>query len=110
MLFMYLSSLHFGITYLTFATRSLKPLNNPVLKFYTGSVLFFALVLGIELKHYGICGSWGNALWNGLFETLCVSTTTGFAIIDNAVWPKALTMVIMFPASCAPAPDPLPEA
>ena len=98
MLFMYLSSIHFGITYLTFATRSLKPLNNPVLKFYTGSVLFFALVLGIELKHYDICGSWGNALWNGLFETLCVSTTTGFAIIDNAAWPKALTMVIMFPA------------
>ncbi len=31
--FMFLSSIHFGLIYMTVANRSLKPLNNPVLKF-----------------------------------------------------------------------------
>ena len=31
MLFMYVASIHFGLVFMTFATRSLKPLKNPVL-------------------------------------------------------------------------------
>ena len=98
MLFMYLSSLHFGILFLTVAARSLRPLNNPVIKFYSFSVLAVAIVTGIGLKGHGICAGWADALWNGLFETLCVVTTTGFAILDNAEWPLWIVMVLMFPA------------
>ena len=98
MVFMYLASMHFGLLYLTFVTRSLKPLNNPVVKFYTVSLLVVACIVSVGMKYNGICEGWGDALWNGLFETLCVTSTTGFAILDNAEWPLWIMMVLMFSA------------
>ena len=44
-LFMLMSSTHFGITYMIFATRSLKPLNNPVLKYYLGLLITFSIMV-----------------------------------------------------------------
>ena len=98
MLFIYLSSLHFGVIFLAVVTRSNMPYNNPVTKFYTVWVLLIAVIVGAGLKGNGICPSWGSALWNGLFETLCVTTTAGFAILDNAEWPLWIMMVLMFSA------------
>ena len=98
MLCMYLSSLHFGLLFLTLVNRSLKPLNNPILRFYTICVLVFAVLLGINLKLGGYCGTWADSLWNGLFEVMCISTTTGFAIIDNSTWPGVMCALILIPA------------
>ena len=98
---MYLSSLHFGLIYLSVINRSLKPLNNPVVKYYTSSVLLFAIVLGISLKLNGFFGSWGESLWNGLFEIMCISSTSGFAIADNAHWPAGIgAMLVVVAAVC----------
>ena len=102
MLCMYLSSLHFGLLFMSIVTRSIKPLNNPMVNYYTISVLVFALLLGINLKVNGYCDTWGSSLWNGLFEVMCISTTTGFAIIDNSTWPGLMCALIMIPAAvCA---------
>ena len=60
MLFMYLSSIHFGLLYLTVVTRSLKPLGSPIIKFYTVMVLVVAFFLGIGLKTGGFCQGWGR--------------------------------------------------
>ena len=60
------------------------------------SVVLF--VVGVGLKGNDICPTWGGALWNGLFETLCVTSTSGFAILDNAQWPLWIVMVLMFSA------------
>ena len=98
MVFMYLSSIHFGLVYLSVVTRSLKPLNNPVVKFYTVSIVVVAVIVGAGLKGNAICPTWGGALWNGLFETLCVTSTSGFAILDNAQWPLWIVTVLMFSA------------
>ncbi len=98
MVFMYLSSLHFGIIYLAVITRSIKPYDNPVVRFYTGSIIVVALIVGAGLKGNGICATWGDAVWNGFFETLCVTSTSGFAILDNAEWPMWIVMVLMFSA------------
>lgn len=99
MLCMYLSSLHFGLLFLTVVNRSLKPMNNPVVKYYTGSVLIFALLVAIGLKTGGFFKSWGDSLWNGLFEVMCISSTTGFAIADNAHWPPVLGALIIIAAT-----------
>ena len=98
MVFMYLSSIHFGLVYLSVVTHSLRPLRNPVVRFYTISIVIVAVVVGAGLKGNAICPTWGNALWNGLFETLCVTSTSGFAILDNAQWPLWIVMVLMFSA------------
>ncbi|MBR6183400.1 MAG: TrkH family potassium uptake protein [Bacteroidales bacterium] len=98
MVFMYLSSIHFGLVFLSVVTRSFKPYDNPVVKFYTASIAVVALVVGAGLKGHDICPTWGSAVWNGLFETLCVTSTSGFAILDNATWPLWIVMVLMFSA------------
>lgn len=96
---MYLSSLHFGLLYLAIISRSFKPLNNPVIKYYTGSILLASLLLGIGLKTGGFFGGWGESLWNGLFEIMCISSTSGFAIADNSQWPGALCALIIIVAT-----------
>ena len=57
-----------------------------------------SVLLGIGLKTGGFCRGWGESLWNGLFEVMCISSTTGFAIADNAQWPGALCALIMIVA------------
>ncbi len=96
MLFMYLSSIHFGLIYISVVTRSLRPLRNPVIKFYSISVLAAAFVLSIGLRAERLCSNWGEALWDALFSTLCVSSTTGFAIVDNSLWPMWMVAVLLF--------------
>lgn len=96
--FMFLSSIHFGLIYLSVVNRSLKPLNNPVLKFYVVSLLFFSLATGLSLKWSGTVGEWGKALWFGTFQTVSTASTTGFAIVDNASWPVVANVLIMYVA------------
>ena len=104
MVMMLLSSLHFGLLFLCFASRSLRPLGNPVIKFYLCSLVLFSFLTGLSLKFTGVENSLGRALWDGTFQTLCVASTTGFAITDNASWPWlpcALLMLLTVMCGCA---------
>ena len=96
MLFMYLASIHFGLIYVSFASRSLRPLNNPVLKFYTGCLVFFTVILALILKPGGYESTWGQAFWHSAFQILCIGSSTGFAIVDNAQWPLSAGVVTLF--------------
>ena len=96
MLFMFISSLHFGLVYLTVITRSLKPLNNPVIRFYVGALVVFSLYLAFVLRSQHFSPTFGQALWEGTFQTLCIATTSGFAIVDNASWSMLPNMALVF--------------
>lgn len=98
MVFMYLSSIHFGLIFLCVVNRSLKPLNNPILKFYTIVLVVIAFFTGMSLKLSGVEQSFGRSLWVGAFQTLSIASTTGFAIADNASWPLLPDLLLMFMA------------
>lgn len=98
MVFMYLASIHFGLIFLCVVNRSLKPLNNPILKFYTLSLAVIAFLTAISLRFSGIERSLGKALWDSAFHTLSTASTTGFAIADNSSWPMVPNMLLMFMA------------
>ena len=93
---MYLASIHFGLVYMAFATRSFKPLNNPILKFYTFGLLLFTVLLALILKPGGYEATWGDALWHSAFQVLCIGSSTGFAIVDNASWPLSAGVITLF--------------
>lgn len=93
--FMYLASIHFGLIFLVFATRSFKPLKNPVLKFYSLAILVSALLVSISLRFSGQGFSLGTSIRYGLFQTLSVASTTGFAVVDNASWPMLPCFILM---------------
>jgi len=104
MLFMFLSSIHFGIIYLTIVTCSIKPLRNPVLRFYLMFILVTSTVVCLTLKFSGsVSDSW-QAIRIGCFQTMSVVSTTGFAIADNASWsmlPCAVLMIAGMVCGCA---------
>ncbi|MBO4916846.1 MAG: TrkH family potassium uptake protein [Bacteroidales bacterium] len=96
MIFMYLATIHFGLIYMSIATRSFRPLNNPVLKFYTGCLVSFTIVLAFILKPGGYEPTWGQALWHSAFQIMCIGSSTGFAIVDNAQWPLSAGVITLF--------------
>ena len=103
-LFMLLSSIHFGIIYLALATRSVKPLRNPVLRTYLWALAVAVILVSVSLKFTGSVSSMGEAFRVGAFHTLSITSTTGFAIADNSGWnmlPNAILLVMGVMCGCA---------
>lgn len=85
--FMFLASIHFGIIFMTLVNRSLRPLHNPILRFYTLALVTVAIITSSSLKLQGVDESWGQAFLDGTFHVMSYASTTGFAISDNSTWP-----------------------
>ena len=85
--FMFLASIHFGLVFMALVKRTLRPLNNPVLRFYCIALAAVAVITSVSLKLEGIESSWGKAFLNGTFHVVSYTSTTGFAIADNSSWP-----------------------
>ena len=98
MVFMTISAMHFGFIYAVFATRSLKPLNNSVVKYYIGSIIVISLVTMLSLIFQGDYDSWGRAWLDASFNVVSYMTTTGFAICDNSTWPLLAGIMLMLVA------------
>ncbi|MBE6217246.1 MAG: TrkH family potassium uptake protein [Bacteroidales bacterium] len=98
MVFMAVSAMHFGLLYAVFATRSFKPLNNTVIKYYFGSILVMSVVIALSLITQGGYDSWGRAMMDSAFTVVSYMSTTGFAVCDNSAWPWIAGMVLMLAA------------
>ena len=85
--FMILASTHFGIIYMVFATRSLKPLRNPIFRLYMGLICSASILVTLALKFYAVDQTWGRSFMDATFHVVSYASTTGFAISDNARWP-----------------------
>ncbi|MCI5989503.1 MAG: TrkH family potassium uptake protein [Bacteroidales bacterium] len=94
--FMFLCSVHFGTLFMTVVTRSLKPLNSPVFKYYVSTVVVACLVVSFTLRIGDSGLGLGGALEQGIFHTLSFVSTTGFAIGDNNLWPAFANVVMLF--------------
>ena len=92
---MVVSAMHFGLIYAVFATRTLKPMKNPVVIYYLSSIAVMSLIVTISLLSEGGYTSWGKALLDSSFTVVSYMTTTGFAICDNAVWPVLAGMILI---------------
>ena len=98
MIFMTVAAMHFGLIYAVFATRSIKPMKNPVVVYYLSSIVVMSLVITFTLMSEGGYTSWGKALLDSSFNIVSYMTTTGFAINDNSSWPVLAGMVLMLAA------------
>ncbi len=95
MVFMALAAMHFGLIYAVFATRSLKPLNNAVVKYYIGSIAVMSVIIMLSLMSDGGYDSWGKAWIDASFNVVSYMSTTGFATCDNSSWPYLAGVVLM---------------
>lgn len=95
MIFMAVSAMHFGLIYAVFATRSLKPLKNPVVSYYLGSLAVMSLIIMLSLMVRGGYDGWGRAFMDSSFTVISYMTTAGFAICDNSGWPWLACVVLL---------------
>lgn len=96
MFFMVVSSLHFGMLFMVFSTRSVKPLKNPVVKFFLWSIVIMTVLVTLSLKFQGGYTSWGKALMDASFQVCSYVTTTGFGSVDNREWPLFSLLVLAY--------------
>ncbi|MBP5374231.1 MAG: TrkH family potassium uptake protein [Bacteroidales bacterium] len=85
--FMLAASIHFGLIFVMLVRRTLRPLTNPILRFYLVMLGITATVTCVSLKLQGAEASWGGAIMNGTFHVVSYASSTGFGIADNSAWP-----------------------
>ncbi len=103
-IFMTLSSMHFGVIFASFAKHSLKPLRHPVTKYYLCTIAAISIAITFILRLQGDYGSWGDSFLDAIFQTVSFISTTGFGQADNAAWPvlaNALLMFAVFHCGCS---------
>lgn len=94
--FMALSSLHFGVLFAVVAKRSLKPLRNPISRYYICVIAVFSIIIACSLKIQGGYQTWGKSLLDATFQTVSFISTTGFGQADNAAWPLLANAILLF--------------
>ena len=95
MVFMILASLHFGLIYSSFATRSFKVLQNPVTKFYLLTIFVTSIAIALDIYFGKAVEGFGQSLRVAFFEVIATISTTGFAIADTNGWPVFSTMLMI---------------
>lgn len=96
--FMALSSLHFGVLFAVVAKRSLKPLRNPISRYYICVIAVFSIIIACSLKIQVGYQTWGKSLLDATFQTVSFISTTGFGQADNAAWPLLANAILLFAA------------
>lgn len=102
--FMAVCAMHFGLIYAVFATGSLKPLKNSVVRYYFGSIAVMSMIIMFSLMTKGGYESWGRALLDSSFTVVSYLSTAGFAICNNSTWPWLAGVVLLmasFQCGCA---------
>jgi len=94
-LFMLISAVNFGLHFVAFSKR------NPGIyrfdsetKFFSGVLLISAIVTCITLMAMGTLSA-DKAIIHGLFQTVSIATTTGYASDHFAAWPSFLPIFLI---------------
>ncbi len=93
--FLYISSLHFGLMYAFIVKRSMGLVKSPVFRYYTLLIIILSLLIALNLVTSGTVSSWNEALIDSSFQVVSVITTTGLASVDTNVWPLFSIMLLV---------------
>ena len=94
--FMFLASVHFGLLYSSIATRSIKFFKSPIIRFYLASLLITAIIIAFDIKISGNADTLFTAFRQSIFQVVSISSTTGFATADTAIWPNLSILILMY--------------
>jgi trk system potassium uptake protein TrkH len=94
--FMIVASLHFGLIYASFATRTFKVLKNPVTKFYLATIAIIGVLVGCNLMYSGTIPNFWEAMRHSFFTVVSTISTTGFGSTDTNVWPVFSILLLLY--------------
>ncbi|WP_319380379.1 TrkH family potassium uptake protein [Thiomicrorhabdus sp.] len=97
MFFMFLSGINFALHFSAFRNLSATPyLLDPEFKAYLLLLIGAAVIVTSYLYLQKIYPTFEEALRFGLFQTVSLASTTGFANADFAAWPGFLPILLIF--------------
>jgi trk system potassium uptake protein TrkH len=100
--FMFVAGANFALQYRVVRGNGRALFNDEEMRAYTGVVVAATVILAFFLTSSGM--QIGDAVRHGLFQTVSIITTTGFASVDFNLWSDQTKMVLlglMFIGGCA---------
>lgn len=97
--FMVIAGINFAIHFVAFRPGSPSPLayfRDPESRSYLLWLLAVSLVVCAWLLVTGIYDTAGEGMIKGLFQTVSIATTTGFASAEFSAWPGFLPVLLIF--------------
>ena len=94
-IFMFLSSLHYGLLYASFATRSPKVFRNPVTRFYVSTIVSYTIFITLSLLVSGVETGFFQSVRQSVFAVVSTISTTGFSITDTNSWPVFSIIILL---------------
>ena len=95
--FMLIAGVNFAVHATMLKSLSLRPyLADLQAQWFWTTALLGGLVIGLFLFFNGVYPSLGEALRHGMFNTVSVATTSGFATQDYALWPPFAAWFMIF--------------
>ncbi|NIR27976.1 MAG: potassium transporter [Gammaproteobacteria bacterium] len=95
--FMALAGMNFALHFLAWRSLSVRPyLGDSELKTYLFLLGCIAIISSTYLYVSGTFGSFVTALRYGLFQTVSISTTTGYTTSGYHTWPSFLPVLLLF--------------
>ncbi len=93
--FTFVSGLHFGLIFATLIGSHRNIFRSEVARFYLFSILAGTAIISISLWNSGTYDNLGSSVRHGVFQTVSIITTTGFATADTTLW-TSLAMMVLF--------------
>mgnify|MGYP000079539661 CR=1 FL=1 len=97
MVFMFLSGINFALHFTAFRNVSTRTyFNDPEFKAYASILIGASIIAVAYLYLQEVYPTWQEAVRYGLFQTISLATTTGFANADFSMWPGFLPVMLIF--------------
>ncbi len=94
--FMLLSSLHYGLIYSSVAGRNLNLFRNPVTRFFFATIGIGTVMVFVSLMISGLYTNPLEAAWQAFFNVVSIGTSTGLATVDTSVWPPFCILILLY--------------
>ncbi len=102
--FTFLSGIHFGLIFATLIGSRNNMFRSEVVRYYFLCILASAVAISVSLWLSDVYGSLWVSLRHGVFQTVSIITTTGFATADTTLWtPLAMALLFFLTLQCASA-------
>lgn len=103
-IFMFLGGINFALIFKTATGHGWKTLSNDALKWYVGAIVFFYLLLCLNVVMRGLAHNVGDVTIDPLFQAVSIMSSTGLTEPDFQDWgPLAVIVLVcmMFIGACA---------
>ena len=96
-IFMIIAGVNFALHFVALRSRSLRPYpGDAELKTYLSLLTALAMIASVYLYLSGSFSTLGSALRHGVFQTVSISTTTGYTTSGYHSWPSFLPVMLLF--------------